>query len=486
MSNEMPITPLPGETVFVSPAASHDSAYLDPYARNPRYQELSTELRALLFAGAETAHPTRENSPESNIDSHLRRPGYKRLLEQLRNGSNSISMLQHTKYLRIWITECAPWLDMFDQARTFGLTVPLLAQKSPPVLYAMLALSARQMERHQSAVTASRDSLQLYSEAIGALSSALDAKDPCLVTACILCVLEMMSASPREWRRHLEGCAALFEASGVHGLSQGVPQAVFWCFARMDLCAAIISDCTASTVVPIHRWAVVITNQLGVGEAELIRQTFVDQAKTRPDMWANYMVYLCAKACDLVVNITRHNELGEENGCDAANLPAKWNALWEELQLWHKERPAEMFPMKCFVGPQEFPCAFYSHYAAISSNQLFHTACILMLEARPNRTSILREAMYTPLWHAKCIVGISLANPHRGCLNNAIQPLYVAGKLFSHREEHLVVIRLLDIIEAGSGWAARWRIKDLEAAWGYPAGTFLQKSNGAVLLPKEG
>lgn len=153
----MSLTSLPGETIFLSPTASQDSAYVDPYARNVRYQELSTELRALLFAGAETAHPTRENSPEDNADSHLRRPGHKRLLEQLRNGSNQISILQHTKYLRIWITECAPWLDMFDQARTFGLTVPLLAQKSPPVLYAMLALSARQMERHRSAVTASCD-----------------------------------------------------------------------------------------------------------------------------------------------------------------------------------------------------------------------------------------------------------------------------------------------------------------------------------------
>lgn len=295
----------------------------------------------------------------------------------------------------------------------------------------------------------------------------------------------MMSANPREWRRHLEGCAALFEASGVHGLSHGVSQAVFWCFARMDLCAAIISECAASTVVPIHRWAVVAADNPAVGEVELIRQTFIDQAKTRPDMWANYAVYLCAKACDLLVNVTRHNELGDENGCDAATLPTKWNALWEELHLWHKGRPAEMLPLKSFVGPQHFPCVFYSHYAAISSNQLFHTACIIMLETRPRGNPQLHEEMYKPLWHARCIVGISLANPHRGCLNNAIQPLYVAGKLFSHREEHLVVIRLLEIIEAGSGWAARWRIKDLEAAWGYPAGTFLQKSKGTAVLTAE-
>ena len=82
------------------------------------------------------------------------------------------------------------------------------------------------------------------------------------------------------------------------------------------------------------------------------------------------------------------------------------------------------------------------------------------------------EKARSPLWHARRVVGISLTNPHPGCINNAIQPLYVAGRLFTHREEQSIIVKLIDSIEARTGWGSRWRIRDLEAAWGYRRGTF--------------
>ena len=130
-------------------------------------------------------------------------------------------------------------LDMFDSSRAFGLQVPLLAQKSPALLCAILAISARQMERKQAANGTSTphksfDSLELYQESIRLLTPLLEAHDPAVITIfVILCCLEMMSASARDWRRHLEGCAALFDAFQVHGFCGGLLQAVFWCHARM-------------------------------------------------------------------------------------------------------------------------------------------------------------------------------------------------------------------------------------------------------------
>jgi hypothetical protein len=35
-----------------------------------------------------------------------------------------------------------------------------------------------------------------------------------------------------------------------------------------------------------------------------------------------------------------------------------------------------------------------------------------------------------------------------------------------------VIVKLIDSIEARTGWGARWRIKDLESIWGYRRGTF--------------
>lgn len=124
-------------------------------------------------------------------------------------------------------------LDMFDSERAFTVQVPVLARRCPALLYAILALSARQMERKESKQH-SFDSLELYQEAIRLLNPLLQARDLTIIPICvILCCLEMMSASPQDWRRHLEGCAALFDAFDINGFSGGLLQAVFWCYVRM-------------------------------------------------------------------------------------------------------------------------------------------------------------------------------------------------------------------------------------------------------------
>lgn len=128
---------------------------------------------------------------------------------------------------------------MFDSNGAFTVQVPVLARQCPALLYSILALSARQMERKEGKQH-SFDSLELYQEAIRLLNPLLQARDLTIIPICvILCCLEMMSASPRDWRRHLEGCAALFDAFGVNGFSGGLLQAVFWCFARMGTLSQI-------------------------------------------------------------------------------------------------------------------------------------------------------------------------------------------------------------------------------------------------------
>ena len=49
------------------------------------------------------------------------------------------------------------------------------------------------------------------------------------------CANESFSASPRDWARHLDGCAMLIKAAGINGVVGGMRQAIFWCFARMGM-----------------------------------------------------------------------------------------------------------------------------------------------------------------------------------------------------------------------------------------------------------
>ncbi|KAL4782037.1 hypothetical protein BJX76DRAFT_359287 [Aspergillus varians] len=188
-----------------------------------------------------------------------------------------------------------------------------------------------------------------------------------------------------------------------------------------------------------------------------------------PDMHANYAVYLCVKTTELVSNRTKFVELGEENGCTTDIFSSRWMSLWHDLQTWLAERPPELLPIQT-ITRKPFPHILFVHWAAISSNQLYHTACILLLKMMPRaglRLGLPRSPTLSLLWHARRICGISTSNKHQGCLNNAIQPLWIAGRLFSHTSEHEQIVKIIRDIEAETGWGACWRIRDLEVAWGY-------------------
>lgn len=456
---------------FLSPQTL--SSY-DEYAANPRFLELQDELRSVLFTGITSQAPSRCPSPTApDSPPNSSTPTGKHTLDLSR--VSIIPRKRTIAYLKNWITECAPFLDKFDKARSFGVHALAIAQESPALLFAILAFSARQWERKTGQLK-SHDSLELYQESIRLLSPSLQAKDPnVLITVCILACLELMSASPRDWRRHVEGCATLFVSFGVSGLSGGMLQAVFWCYARMDLIGAIMSNGTESLVLPIGNWTTILPGSFETREYEedTIKSIFLQRSVHNPDMYANWAVYLCAKTCDLACRRTRYLELNEIDDFDKRPFADQWQRLWDELQFWNTNRHAAMLPIKTTGtgGEQLFPEIFFAHPAAISGNQLYHTACIMMLSIKPvQKTRELTLPYCSAVWHARRVCGISLTNPHSGCLINAIQPLYVAGKLLSHRSEHIIVARLFKTIEDLTGWGSMWRLKDLERAWGYKSG----------------
>ncbi|KAI8716151.1 hypothetical protein NCS52_00908100 [Fusarium sp. LHS14.1] len=396
------------------------SFFSEDLSLDPRFFELQEELRSVLFAGLSSLSPSRPSTPEDETAETL-------------NFSHN------------WITECAPHLDKFDENQHFQIQVPLMARKSPALLYAMLAFSSRQMER-RGLTQKGCDSLELYQESIRLLTPGLQAKDPnMLVTACILAVFELMSGGARNWRRHVEGCASLFEYFGVNGFSGGLPQAVFWCYARMELCGAIISDGAETTVLPLDQWVPAMREGPSTPEASerFIQSLFHQKSRTSPDTHANWAIYLCTKVCHLRFRRTQYLELGRADWQDSRPFAEQWQRLWSELQFWLDERPPSMKPIRVVEASEKqvFPLIMFPHWAAISSNQVYHAACILMLEMQPPEQNL--DSHCLALWHARSVVGISCANPHPGSMVNSIQPLFVAGRLFSHRRLKRILPLLL-------------------------------------------
>jgi hypothetical protein len=217
-----------------------------------------------------------------------------------------------------------------------------------------------------------------------------------------------------------------------------------------DVCGALISS--ESTLIPSASW----TPRTSLPDAvELFRGT------SSFDMYANFAVFLCAQALELFA-------------CDdpEAEFTRRWKELFAYIEDWYTQRPPEMRSILSQPAATEhdaaaspFPTILFSNPAAISGNQLYHTAALLMLQRKPRR-AVLPPKTRPILWHARRICAISICNTHHASWTNSIQPLWIAGQVMSHHAEHRAILAIYQRIEEETGWGANWRAEDLIAHWG--------------------
>lgn len=440
------------------------------YYPHTRYKELHTTLHHHMVATARNTILTRPVSPIDEITEPSRvtspsRPSRTKSNSPSRSTQRGLrpTKLPPKRQFELWqnyLQEVATWLDMFDCERHFQTTIPMLAKSADHLHYSILALSARQMER-KNPENPYTESLDLYQEAIGLIVEELHTLDVAVIASCVLlCVLEMMSSSPKAWSRHLEGCAMLLKAAGINGVAGDVRQALFWCFARMDCWGSFLGD--VPTKIPTSLWLVPSPKM----------SMAVNHFKTTSgcDSYANYAVFICASVVSVISN--RHTESFGPNKemSPTSSYSARWRALFRLLEDWYENRPQAMCPlMSCSVATEDtyqpFPSILYTNPEAINGNQLYHASALLMLQEKPKDVHLSRSQK-SILWHARQVCGIAMSNCHHGAWINALQPLWIAGKVMSHTSEHRAILGLLSRIEAESGWATAWRMQDLRDYWG--------------------
>ena len=234
------------------------------------------------------------------------------------------------------------------------------------------------------------ESLALYQQSIHLVTHELRSMHTPLIASCVLlCVLEMMSSSPRDWARHLDGCSSLIKAAGISGESGGIEQAIFWCFARMDMWGSFLTD--TSLKIPTSLWF--------FPDVERFRHDL-----SAYDQYANLTVFLCAKSLDV---LSGQGRIGD------TSYSKRWRTTFDLLETWYDERPPEMRPILASTDGDKaagnFPMVLFSSPSAISGNQLYHTAALLLLQGKPNDVKI--KSHKSLFWHARNIIGITAANP---------------------------------------------------------------------------
>lgn len=431
---------------YWDPAYSSSSAGYDDgiFLPGSEYLELHSTLRNRLILEGRSGTP----GPTSNPDQASRPTD---------TATAGLSKLEEYMLWKNWLDEIAPWLDKFDTQQHFQHTLPTLARSHDHLRYSMLALSARQLERKDSSLPIER-SLVLYHQAIHLLLPRIPTRSTAVIASCVvLCVLEMLSCAPMAWERHLDGCASLIQAVGINGFVGGIEQALFWCFARMDVCGGLISS--SKTLIPTAFWAPGVNLDADIGQF---------RATPAFDTNANHVVYLCAQVLDL---LAPSHLLGRatiaRSDRDDRSFPDRWLKLWRYVDDWRSKRPEKMHPVvNISSSPMSpFPTILFSNAAAVSGNQLYHTAAILMLQTKPTHLR-LDPKPRSALWHARQICGISMSNDHHGAWTNCIQPLWIAGQWMSHPSEHRAILELLERIETECGWSTKWRADDLKDFWG--------------------
>ncbi|CAG7922587.1 unnamed protein product [Penicillium olsonii] len=412
-------SPLFDHSVFSDPADLINDVFLPGSA----YEALHTTLRNRQLWTARPDIPTRRSSHDSvslaNTPTAFSDTGSftraERQTRRFESGRRFFELSPEREHI-LWenyLNEICAWLDMFDNHRHFASTFPQMAKSSAHLRYSILALSARQLERQKNQKSQS-ESLSLYQEAIHLLLPELGSKSTPVIASCvILCVLEMLSCNPKEWRRHLDGCAYLIQAAGINGFSGKEEQALFWCFARMDVCGGLISE--EETIIPIHNWRPL---EMSYNEAA---QTFISSAKTNLDTYANYTVYLVARTLNVLFGCaskmthpcTSCQSVPSDDGDPYMD---RWAESFDRVEAWYENRPAQM----------------KSVFSVAASEREMDRAFPITF----------------------------------GCWTNALQPLWIAGKAMSHHSEHTAIVETLVRIERETGWATAWRVEDLKEFWG--------------------
>lgn len=436
--------------VFTPEGSLEDGVFMPGTA----YHELHSTLRNHLIQEVKSTVPTRPTTPAESQRGDT-------IAAELQEASSETSdppVLRKEEEIHLWrnwFDEIAPWLDKFDVQRHFQHIIPTMAASHDHLRYSILALSARQIELKAKTRPTDR-SLSLYQQAIHLLLPHLPTRSTAVIASCvILCVLEMLSCSPKAWRRHLDGCASLMEAVGINGFVGGVEEALFWCFARMDVCGGLISS--VKTLIPISHW---------VSKRDLDSDVELFRPRSHFDNWANYTVYLVAQVLDLLAPVPTA-PLDIPSRTDP-KFRARWLKLWKYISDWHELRPAPLHSIMTIPSSEKspFPTILFSNPAAISGNQLYHTASILMLQNQPHGLRLMSPKPRSILWHARQVCAISISNDHHGAWTNGVQPLWIAGRCMSHPSEHKAILELLEKIERESGWGTRWRAEDLKEFWG--------------------
>ncbi|KAH6658425.1 hypothetical protein BKA67DRAFT_689565 [Truncatella angustata] len=355
---------------------------------------------------------------------------------------SEFNLLKHYRYA------IAPWLDLCDLGQTFGMAVPCLASESVVILRGVLSLCTQALS---AASTLHYSSVSDYSGfLVVSRADSHSAEEQLLIDS--LSQAQQTFRNPDCLERKGPSAGLLH---GAHELLLAAPTSVsmasYHLVVRLELGKALMHELPIS--VPLH---IPETHPSPWYCTDLARQIFYS---------AHIPLFLCIRAVNFC-----WGEASDRVGL-TGDMVTTWRNLLDELNSWYHQRPQEFISMvEIETANDGYPMILFTSGAAVFSNQLYHTAILLLLRHKP-RTVVLpskhRSSTMSTLWHARRICGIALNNENRECWDTSlVASLLVAARIMTHETQHQVLLAGIDKVERLTGWSLDTIRSTLKAEWG--------------------
>ncbi|RHZ43906.1 uncharacterized protein CDV56_102381 [Aspergillus thermomutatus] len=365
-----------------------------------------------------------------------------------------------TGLLRHYCYALAPWIDVGDPSRAFGLEFLILGRRVRPLLAAILALAAaqRSLVAPRYAADDLARSLVFREESENGL--ALQNHAVQRVGNAFFMLHSFFSSSPSQWKTLV---ASYINASGGLGsLSAsdgGFDQPSFWVTLRIDLAASIITSGPPQML---------IRPQVSPSESNSIKQVY-----------QHILLLLAHTLCFIYGGPTTYLEgLREEDRVPALNPVSQWTYLWTECRRWYQNRPLQVQPVLDVravqadeIDPQNassFPILVYTTPLALVANAVYHVASFLLLTRKPRFVKTLTgpKCLSSSIWHAQSIAGIATSNDTVEQWDPIlIAALLLIAKDMTHHLQQSAVLNRLRRVTVLTGINLDYEIESLQSQW---------------------
>ncbi|KAL9109913.1 MAG: hypothetical protein Q9227_005436 [Pyrenula ochraceoflavens] len=265
---------------------------------------------------------------------------------------------QEAYLMRYFVEKLAPWFDLCDNAKHFAQVVPQRAAVCLPLLYAIFAVSAKELSR--TAVFDEKVSDQYHQMCLEYMIPAMNdtatiMDENMLAATVILRYLEELEIplAGKESQYHLFGTHVFISAQERTAKSGGLRLAAYWVGLRQEVYVALLG---ARPIMP------------------QLEYCNIDRSFEPADegTWANRIIVHCAEVLRYCFG-------------DEAQSVAVYENLVEYCEGWEASKPPSLTPV--YFKPAEqgliFPELWYLNDAAVTGCQHLHLAKLLLAAHNP-------------------------------------------------------------------------------------------------------